>query len=66
MNIIELSACKKQLEIEISSAVSTLVEKFKKDTGVSPNSINTDMLFIDSMGFIPEYIVGETSISIDI
>lgn len=66
MDIIELSACKKQLELDISSAVSTLVENFKKDTGVSPNSISTDILFIDSMGFIPEYIVGETNISIDI
>ena len=66
MNIIELSVCKKQLEIDISSAVSMLVEKFKKDTGVSPNSISTDMLFIDSMGFTLEYVVGETSISIDI
>ena len=61
----ELQNRKEELQTAISGAVSNLVETFKKDTGMSPDSIYIDMLLVHDAGFDAEYVVGETEVHIE-
>jgi hypothetical protein len=65
MTINELRKRRKQLEIDIASEVSALVEKFKKETGHCPESISIDMMSVREMGDIePVYVVNYATVDI--
>jgi hypothetical protein len=65
MTINELRKRRKQLEIDIASEVSALVEKFKKETGQCPESISIDMMSVREMGDIePVYVVNYATVDI--
>jgi len=66
MEIVELKKLKKELQSNISGQVFTLVEEFKKKSGVSPNSISVDMIYVNDMGHEPEYVVGQTRVDIEV
>ncbi len=57
---------KEELQVAISNNVHELVEQFKQETGVSPSSISISMLCLTVFGKLPEYIVGQTSINLNI
>jgi hypothetical protein len=67
MKIIEFKAKKTELEANISSSVSELVEQFKEDTGYSPDMIKIRLIDVSTIGSEkPVFIVGKTSVYVEI
>lgn len=66
MEFNEVIKKKNELQVNISNSVHELVEQFKQETGVSPSSISISMLCLTVFGKLPEYIVGQTSINLNI
>lgn len=67
MSAEELAKKKHMLEEYIATAVNTLVEQFKIDTGFSPNSIDIEM--VDAAGMSKrshDYVVGSVKVEIKI
>jgi len=64
MNIKELTEAKKQLEANLYQSVSELYNKFKEDTGVSPDYIIVDVNHITRIGYKPEGAVGNVRVEI--
>ena len=70
MDFNDLYSITEKLQRDIASSVHKLVEQFKQDTGVSPNSIQINMTHLADrltlFGRIPEYIVGKAKVDLDI
>ena len=67
MSAEELAKKKHMLEEYIASAVNTLVEQFKIDTGFSPNSIDIEMVVAEGMNQQShDYVVGSVKAEIKI
>jgi len=49
MNIEELKDLKAQLESDLHTAVSKLLEQFEKDTGLTPSSVDVQMVEVTSL-----------------
>jgi len=67
MSAEDLAKKKHMLEEYIATAVNTLVEQFKIDTGFSPNSIDVEM--VDAAGGSQQshdYVVGSVKVEIKI
>ena len=67
MDIKEVRKLRKQLEYEISSNVSNMVDDFKRLTGLTPCIISIDMIPVSSVGDTEKtYVVGHTSAIIEV
>ena len=66
MEIKDLQKLKEKLQTDISGEVAKLVEEFKEETGISPDSISIDMICTRDLGWDPENIVGRTKVDITI
>ena len=67
MNIHEFKKKKNDLESQISTVVSRMIEDFRKDTGFSPNSIYIQMLDVTTFNDKEkQYVIGNCHLDIEI
>lgn len=66
MDIEKIREEKYKLECKIKLSVADLVEKFKVNTGLSPEAIDIYMVSITNMGEIQRYVVGRCTVNITI
>lgn len=67
VDIKELGKKKEALEAEILNAILPMVEKFKKETGLSPDRIHVGMDYTQSIGDEKrEYFITDCKVSIDL
>jgi hypothetical protein len=66
MNVKDLKKKRSELEMNISKSVYKLVEEFKKETNISPQSISIELSSVEEVGSNTdiEFFVERTSVDI--